>query len=244
MKKQIKKTILLAALLLTTQLFGAKAWSMGQQLPSEKAPSQTPSKPAPTPNPAPTPEPPASTPPEVSTAPLWEGKHPQASEWTTFTYQELDRVGQQIINAEKSDIETFCPKYDTLSYERQKDFWVYLISAVTKYESNFKPETAYTENFRDSSGKKVVSRGLLQLSIESGNAYGCGFKNAQELHDPFRNLTCGIIILNRWIGKDHRVAGKEAGTWKGGARYWSTLRSSLDPYKNIVAKTKVLPYCK
>jgi hypothetical protein len=141
------------------------------------------------------------------------------------------------------DATTFCPKYTKLSSSQRKEFWAFLISAMTKYESSFKPETQYKEAFKDSKGNNVISRGLLQISIESANGYGCGFKTVSELHDPYANLSCGIRILNRWMSRDKRIAGKVDGGWRGGARYWSVLRSTNKPYSSIVAMTRKMSIC-
>ena len=51
-----------------------------------------------------------------------------------------------------------------------------LMVEMARYESGFKPEATYKENFKDSQGRFIISRGLYQLSVESANqkAYGCG----------------------------------------------------------------------
>jgi hypothetical protein len=139
------------------------------------------------------------------------------------------------------DIEEFCPAYSRLARQKQVAFWVYLLSSITQFESNFKPETSYQENFRDANGNYVISRGLLQLSIESGNGYGCAFRSASDVHDPLQNLSCGIRILNRWVSRDKQIAGKSGSAWQGGARYWSVLRTA-DRVASI--KSFTTGYCK
>lgn len=156
----------------------------------------------------------------------------------------LDTLGQDILDVVPADSATFCPNYNKFNYNQRKEFWAFLMSAMVRFESNFKPETSYQESFKDSKGNYVVSRGLLQISIESGNAYGCGFKTSQDLHDPYQNLSCGIRILNRWLGRDGRMAGKVGDSWRGGARYWSVLRTTSGSYPKIVEMTKALPMCK
>lgn len=164
--------------------------------------------------------------------------------WTTFLNTELDRLGTEMLDVIPADSATFCPNYKNLSYDQRKQFWIFLMSAMVRYESNFNTNTTYTESFADSSGNRVVSRGLLQISIESGNAYGCGFKASSDLHDPQKNLSCGVRILDRWVGRDGRIAGNVGG-WKGGARYWSVLRTSNSgPYNSIVGLAKGISICK
>lgn len=224
------------------------ACSMGQRLPSQDSSNSDQTS-------TPTPKPPTSTNPTTPPSPgqgtqrdvipLWESKVADGKEWTTHVNSELDRLGQDLLDVIPADRSLFCPKYQSLSYAQRKQYWAHMLSSMVRFESNFKTNTSYTESFNDSNGKPVVSRGLLQISIESGNAYGCGFKNAQELHDPYKNLSCGIRILNRWVGRDGRIAGRVSSGWKGGARYWSVLRAGdKTSYKSIVSWSQNLSICK
>jgi len=156
----------------------------------------------------------------------WEGKHSDGRDWTVHTYSEVSKLAGKLLTTRVSDAKEFCPQYGSLSQEEKKNFWVYLLSAVAQLESNFNPSQTYREAFTDGSGNRVMSRGLLQLSYESGNAYGCGFSSQSSVHNSYKNLSCGLRILNRWVVNDGRIAGKLGGTWRGGARYWSVLRTS------------------
>lgn len=177
--------------------------------------------------------------------PLWEGKVAGAEEWTAHVDRQLDLLGQDLLDVRPKDDSLFCPKYNTFSYARRKQYWAFLLSSMVHFESQFKTSAKLTEKFTDSSGKKVVSRGLLQISLESGNAYGCGLKSSQDLHDPLKNLSCGIRILNRWVGRDGRIAGKVLVSWRGGARYWAVLRSGDKvSYKSILKWSQNLSICK
>ncbi|WP_413561191.1 transglycosylase SLT domain-containing protein [Bdellovibrio sp. HCB209] len=204
---------------------------------------QTPD-PTPTPTPSPSPSPSPSPGTSLEVAPIWEAAKTDGKLWTAHVLAQLDVIGEDLLDVIPADGATFCPKYNSLTRDQRKNFWVYLMSQMTKYESSFNTNLQYTEDFDDSSGSNVISRGLLQLSIESGNAYGCGLKTASELHDPYKNLSCGIRILNRWMERDGRIAGQVSGSWKGGARYWAVLRSSNSPYAKIVAATKAISICK
>ena len=156
----------------------------------------------------------------------WEKKHPDGRDWTLSTYREISKVAAGLVTATPYDYKDFCPEYKSLSPENKKNFWVYLLSSMAELESNFNPSLSYRESFRDGSGNYVMSRGLLQISIESGNAYGCAFKSQSDLNDPYRNLSCGLRILNKWVVNDKRIAGSVSGSWRGGSRYWSVLRTS------------------
>ena len=228
----MKNTLLKLSILLAATLTTTSAWSMGSRRPASDGGSSAD----------------LNKPIEDNlrqVRPLWEDKRAEGKEWTEHVERELEILGQDLLDVIPADQTTFCPRYSSLSYAQRKQYWTFLISSMVRFESNFKPEVAYTENFNDSNGRKVVSRGLLQISIESGNAYGCGFKTTQDLHDPKKNLSCGIRILNRWLGRDGRIAGKVSGSWRGGARYWSVLRSSNStPYNSISSWSRGLSICK
>jgi hypothetical protein len=115
---------------------------------------------------------------------------------------------------------------------------------MVKYESGFNTNAKLTEKFTDYHGRKVISRGLLQISIESSHSYDCDLQSSEDLHDPLKNLTCGIRILNRWVKYDRRIAGKVSQSWRGGARYWAVLRSIGSPYKSILKASQKLSFCK
>ncbi len=245
------------ALTFLALLSGAQVLAFASQLPKEDAPT-TPVTPKPKPPVAthPATPPVTSTPPVTanpqppsesaihsSATPLWEVKSDDGKEWTAHVLHTLDTTGKELLDVIPADAKTFCPNYPKLTYNERKEFWAYLISAMVRSESNFDPKSMYTESFADANGKKVVSRGLLQLSIESSKGYDCGFNTATELYDPKKNLTCGIRILSHWLSRDGRIAGNPGGGWKGGARYWSVLRTTRDSYPKIVASTKATALC-
>lgn len=142
------------------------------------------------------------------------------------------------------DIKAFCPRYESLDADKRTRFWAGLLSAMAKPESNFKPETTYVEqDILDANKQKVISRGLLQISIESANqkAYGCAIKNAQDLHQVDVNLNCAARIMARWVQKDGHIAAPSRPD-AGAARYWSVLRGRnghLDAISTFTGKMEV-----
>jgi|GEM_PF-3103577 hypothetical protein len=181
----------------------------------------------------------------------WSTKNRDGS-WTKTAESAVIRSA--LVNTVPADIGYFCPSYPNLNRLDRGRFWVGLLSAMAKPESNFKPEASYTERFHDSQGNRVVSRGLLQISIESANQkrYDCDIPYASKLHDPKINLHCGVKILAKWVHTDGVIA-KTRGTNgqltpslrqpKGGARYWSTLRGKNGHLRNIADFTRNLPFC-
>lgn len=177
--------------------------------------------------------------------PLWESKSLNHTSWSEHIYRELPTLGPALLTVNPVDAKIFCPNYVNLEESERKQFWAFFISTMVKFESDFDPKEFYKENFVDSSGRYVVSRGLLQISLESSKGYRCGFTADKQLHDPMRNLSCGIIILNHWMKKDARIASRLGLGWRGGARYWSVLRAGRKTsYQSIVKWSNDLPFCK
>ena len=134
-----------------------------------------------------------------------------------------------------------------LDTDKRNMFWVGLLSAMARPESNFKPATKFTESFPDSSGRKVISRGLLQISIESANQsrYGCNIKKAEDLHIPAVNLACSVKILSAWVRSDNVIATYKTDRENmGGGRYWSVLRESQGHLPELSGFTSRLSFCK
>lgn len=104
------------------------------------------------------------------------------------------------------------------------EFYAELLAALCKYESNYNTDATYKEAFDDAKGHPVISRGLLQISIESANGYGAKLTREDELHKPEVNLRCGVLIMRKWIKADGCISGGSAGAWRGMARYWSPFR--------------------
>ena len=168
----------------------------------------------PSPLPQPTPQttaPVPSTPTAAVPAARWDGR-PNGFAWTRDSLAALETVGQGLVATVPSDIAAYCPAYGTASPENRRAFWVGLVSALARHESDFRPELSYQENFPDAQGRPVISRGLLQVSQESANGYSCGISDPQQLHEPRTNLTCGIRIANRLVTRDGMI-GSTGAPW-------------------------------
>jgi hypothetical protein len=183
--------------------------------------------------------------------PLWEAERPQdGADWTEFTLAILQSNGSNLLAGSK-DISSFCPTYQTLSLNRKLNFWAYLISAVTQYESGFKPTTRFREAGMGQdpiTGQHVHSEGLLQLSYQDRNPYP--FCNEfdwsvdrnlaptdpkKTIFDPHKNLRCGIRILNQLVGDTGFISFK--------GHYWSTLKPRNSSMRAIQALTNKISFC-
>lgn len=171
----------------------------------------------------------------------WDDK-PGSSRWTAYTLAAIADHGWMLVNSVPADIATYCPAYPRADQQQRAAFWMGLLSALTPHESNYNPRTTYTERFNDNQGRRVISRGLLQISIESANGYGCGITDAQQLHDPQVNLSCGIRIVQRLVTR-HNVIASAADPWLGASAYWSPFRNPVKR-ADIAGWTKRQPYCR
>lgn len=172
----------------------------------------------------------------------WDGQTDQADEWTKYTLRAIEQHGQGLLASDPSDAKFYCANWDALTPVQRKAFYVAFVSVMVQEESRFRPQVSYKESFVDSKGKKVVSRGLLQISRESANYYDCGFETESDLHDPQQNLSCGVRILDQWVTRDQRLAGHNGRRWVGGSRYWAVLRGKSDIRTFRLALSQ-LPYC-
>lgn len=159
---------------------------------------------------------------------FWDAIVARGPEYTGYTVEALSTHAPALTAHVPSDVQTFCPTYEFMDSTGRTAFWVALISAVAKYESGFNSNARYSESFSDSSGRGVVSRGLLQLSLESVKYYGCDITTESELHDANKNLSCGVRILNKLVMQSNSISTEalpnSRSRWAGAARYWSVLR--------------------
>lgn len=162
--------------------------------------------------------------------------------WTQMTLDAIGQHGMGMVNIVPSDIAAYCPAYANADQTRRAAFWMGLLSRLSKWESNYKPEERYTEAFPDAHGNRVVSRGLLQISIESGRGYGCVIPQAEALHEPVVNLACGVRIMNRLVTRDGLISNTSP-DWLGAARYWSPFRKQARR-TDLQNWTKVQAYCR
>ncbi|MGZ3710606.1 MAG: hypothetical protein ACXVBE_02575 [Bdellovibrionota bacterium] len=193
--------------------------------------------------------------PVAQVAALWEKPHPQTGpDWTSYAMGVVRDHGANLLVG-TTDMASFCPAYSSLNQDQKISFWVYLVSAVTKYESGFDPTNRYKESTMGTdpvTKQPVYSEGLLQLSYQDQRNYS--FCNEfdwnkdkllaardpkKTILDPYKNLKCGIQILNKIVGIHHAIAF-------GSGHYWSTLMttSSHNQLKGIKALTNQVLFCR
>ncbi len=182
--------------------------------------------------------------------PNWVQNQPgnlQRQSWTRHIFKETLRFSNQILHGTPRDIAEFCPNWSNLSLEHRRGFLTVFITTISKWESNFNPQVFFKEGYNDSTGRPVISRGLLQLSVQSARSYGCNVDEV-TLHDPKLNLSCGISILNKWVtldgylGSSVELANGQFAHY-GGARYWSVLRNAHLSRARMITYLKTQKLC-
>jgi hypothetical protein len=180
--------------------------------------------------------------------PAWAA-HAQSASWTKMTLDAIHEFGDNLLQTEIQDAQDFCPAYQRLSMNAREIVWVQLISSMVNFESGFNPIAFFAENKRGKDGNIVISRGLMQISKGSANDYGCGIQTDVQLEDAKTNLRCGVRILSTLVSKYHAIHGLQEqiildpnNPWRGGARYWSVLRSKAKDFL-IRASVHQLPIC-
>ena len=188
----------------------------------------------------------------MEVAPLWEKAKPSVGPvWSQFAAKLILTEAPDLLKG-TADVHKFCPSYFHLTTDDKVNFWVYLVSAVIKYESAFDPTSRMRENSMGTDGVTklhVYSEGLLQLSYQDREAYPfCNeFDWAHDkalsasdprktILDPAKNLRCGIRILNKVVGR-HNMIAFDAG------QYWSTLMPKRGPERLIRAMTNQISIC-
>jgi hypothetical protein len=160
--------------------------------------------------------------------------------WETWD-PEWDRIVEEALPEDllkstrvSRDVRLYCPRFGVLAEADKRAFWAYFFQALAGAEAGLKPTAniRHTEPevaVKDKVTKRMVrSEGLLQLTYEDSDRYGCDFDwdadrrlpehdPAKTILQPKNNLTCGIRILdNQLIAQTKPLLSRTS--------YWSTLQ--------------------
>ena len=142
------------------------------------------------------------------------------------------------------DVRLFCPRFYDMSDVDKRTFWAYFFQALAGAEAGLNPETrirhtepevAVTDKV---TGRQVRSEGLLQLTYEDRDRYGCDFDWEADRHlpakdpkksilQPKNNLECGVKILSHQILDQHKGVVSRTS-------YWSTLQPGTESYRVFI----------
>ena len=181
------------------------------------------------------------------------------------------RAASDLLEAKPADVAAWCPKYASLTKEQRAVFYGHMIAEAAKWESSLDPSKntyecrstcVYKGGCRYVEGRGycmkgghsldgglVISRGLMQMSLESAQSIGCPLKEPKELNDPLKNLSCAVRGFNLYIPGGGYIATKGSDEkWKGAAAYWAVWRGTNEYTKQsraaIQAASLKAPGCK
>ncbi len=148
-------------------------------------------------------------------------------------------------------VHPFCPRFDSLSDTDKRSFWAYFFQALAGAEAGLKP----TSDVRHTEPEvavidKVTHRitrqeGLLQLTYEDSDRYGCDFDwdddkdlpardAGKTILQPKNNLLCGIRILKNQLIDLHEPLLTPRS-------YWATLRPGTVSYRVFAKQMTNVP---
>lgn len=148
-------------------------------------------------------------------------------------------------------VHPFCPRFNSLSDTDKRSYWAYFFQALAGAEAGLKP----TSDVRHTEPEVAVidnvthhitrQEGLLQLTYEDSDRYGCDFDWDQDKQLPARdagktilqpknNLLCGIRILkNQLIDLKEPLLTPKS--------YWATLRPGTVSYRVFARQMTNVP---
>jgi hypothetical protein len=170
-------------------------------------------------------------------------------EWDKIV--ELAIPPEMVSNQVPRDVRRFCPRFYQMQEADKRAFWAYFFQALAGAEAGLKPTTRVRHTEPEVavvdkvSGRMVRSEGLLQLTYEDQERYGCDFdwqKDKQlpandpgkSILQPKNNLECGVKILDKQI-----IDQKKPLTSR--TSYWSTLRPGTVSYRVFAKQMTNVP---
>lgn len=146
----------------------------------------------------------------------WDELAPKAEDWTRASLEALRAHGEPLVETVPDDIDAWCPAYDAAPPADRRAFWVGLLSALSKYESTWKPGAV---------GGDGAWFGLLQIAPPTARAYDCRATTGEALKAGPANLSCAIRIMAETVPRDDAIARDEDGP-AGVAADWGPMTSA------------------
>ncbi len=141
-----------------------------------------------------------------------------------FCKESNAELADKIGNSNIEDMTDFCPGWDTIKTDRDKRaiFLMNFVAAMVTPESNWDPGATGDKE----RGPEHSSKGLLQLTKASDQAYGCDCKSMNDEYNPIQNLKCGTHMFLYHIARDGTVGkgGKDGTPARGLARSWGPFQ--------------------
>jgi hypothetical protein len=149
------------------------------------------------------------------------------------------------------DVRRFCPRFYQLGEADKRAFWAYFFQALAGAEAGLDPATRVRHTDPEVAvvdkvtGRMVRSEGLLQLTYQDQQRYGCDFDwdhdkklkpddPGKTILQPKNNLECGVKILENQIIDQHKRL-------LSSTSYWSTLRPGTVSYRVFAKQMTNVP---
>jgi hypothetical protein len=149
------------------------------------------------------------------------------------------------------DVRRFCPKFYEMQEADKRAFWAYFFQALAGAEAGLKPTTRVRHTQPELavvdkvSGRMVRQEGLLQLTYQDQERYGCDFDwqhdktlpandPGKTILQPKNNLECGVKILDNQIIEQKKPLTAQTS-------YWSTLRPGTVSYRVFAKQMTNVP---
>jgi hypothetical protein len=158
----------------------------------------------------------------------WDAR-PEADVWTESTLEALQNEGVALLSEVPGDIGTWCPGYVAAAPTERAAFWSGLLSALARHESTWNPEAV---------GGGGQWFGLVQISPQTAQGYGCAADSGTELKDGAANLECAVRIAAHTVLRDGVVAAGGGGL----AADWGPF-ASAEKRAQMAAFTSTQSYC-
>lgn len=159
----------------------------------------------------------------------WDHR-PEAATWTMSSMNVIAANDAVLAARVPTDIEGWCPGYDSATLPERRAFWLGLLSATAKHESSWNPAAS-------GGGGRYI--GLMQISPQTARGHDCTAQSAAALKNGEANLACAIKIISRQVARDGVVAG---GGNRGVGRDWGPFRVA-SKRADISGWTKSQSYC-
>jgi hypothetical protein len=149
-----------------------------------------------------------------------------------------------------SDVKHFCPRFAWMGDGDKRAYWAYFFQALAGAEAGLDPTSnvQHTEPevaVKDGVSQRIVrSEGLLQLTYQDADRYGCEFdwekdKRLEE-HDPAKtilqprnNLLCGVKILEFQLIEQKKPLLSKTSYWSPLRPGWPGFRVFLKQMANV-----------
>lgn len=154
----------------------------------------------------------------------WDHR-PEADTWTRATFEALSTYGAAIPATVPSDIEDWCPGYETAPVEDRRAFWAGLLSTLAKHESTWQPALVGAGRYY----------GLMQIYPPTARWRGCEAVTGAALKDGVANLRCAVRIMSHTVPAKGSVVG---GMWDWGPFHVAAKRAEMSAW------TRAQSYCR